>query len=560
MSSPSTDPYKILGVSKDAQIPEIRSAHRKLVLKCHPDKVQDPALKAQKQDEFQKVQEAYEILSDENQRQKYDESAAKEARIAELRRQMQNAKVSSSSPRSASTFKYEIRTTERPSSYKSGTSPNARAYASYSRSFDEELGRSPPFEPERTVRREASYPDKSSKREMEREREREREKDRDRDRRRKEESSRRAEKEKRAEKKAREKEREKERRRETEEKSRRHAKPAYVEPWDMDDDEPIPIIRTEKKKSSSSSRKHDKRDRSSHREEVDPSTDSQVYLQEKADFAKAYIGAVRSKRSAAVPHARMQMPAVPTPPPAQSSPFPAPAVDDDVRRSAAKPRRGSSGGQSYRTASRESLDADIMNVSPGRSYRKSASAIPPLSGSPPHLPRTNSVPLTSDYSRPIPIRSHTFNVSYGSGPPRGRGRSNLQPQIEESGSEDEYEQRHHDHDRRRRGSKKNHSPPRDREHVVHAYNINGKGRTSLQQTYTRHLAADDAYAYYGSNPSYSDARRPAMPYRESSFESASTRNYTKYKTSKSYGLDDAVISDHFNQEPQYRESYAYGVA
>ncbi|KUJ21480.1 heat shock protein DnaJ, partial [Mollisia scopiformis] len=66
------DPYKLLGVAKDAKLPEIRSAHRKLVLKCHPDKVQDAALKAVKQDEFQKVQQAYEILSDDSKRQQYD--------------------------------------------------------------------------------------------------------------------------------------------------------------------------------------------------------------------------------------------------------------------------------------------------------------------------------------------------------------------------------------------------------------------------------------------------------------------------------------------------------
>ena len=46
------DPYKVLGVAKDAQLPEIRSAHRKLVLKCHPDKVTDPKLKEEKQNEF----------------------------------------------------------------------------------------------------------------------------------------------------------------------------------------------------------------------------------------------------------------------------------------------------------------------------------------------------------------------------------------------------------------------------------------------------------------------------------------------------------------------------
>jgi curved DNA-binding protein CbpA len=78
------DPYKALGVPKDAGIPEIRSAHRKLVLKCHPDKVQDAALKAVKQDEFQAVQQAYEILADDRRRKEYDERV----KLAELRKEM----------------------------------------------------------------------------------------------------------------------------------------------------------------------------------------------------------------------------------------------------------------------------------------------------------------------------------------------------------------------------------------------------------------------------------------------------------------------------------------
>ncbi|KAI0170960.1 DnaJ domain-containing protein [Pestalotiopsis sp. NC0098] len=67
------DPYEVLGVSKNAQIPEIRFAYRKLVLKCHPDKVTNPALKAQAAEKFEKVQKAYMILSDEKEREKYDD-------------------------------------------------------------------------------------------------------------------------------------------------------------------------------------------------------------------------------------------------------------------------------------------------------------------------------------------------------------------------------------------------------------------------------------------------------------------------------------------------------
>lgn len=54
------------------------------MLQCHPDKVQDESLRAQKQDEFQKVQQAYEILSDDSRRQRYDDLVKR----AELRREV----------------------------------------------------------------------------------------------------------------------------------------------------------------------------------------------------------------------------------------------------------------------------------------------------------------------------------------------------------------------------------------------------------------------------------------------------------------------------------------
>ncbi|KAM3070607.1 hypothetical protein ACMFMF_008060 [Clarireedia jacksonii] len=82
------DPYKILGVDSTAELPQIRSAHRKLVLQCHPDKVQDPLLKAQKVDEFQKVQQAYEILSDEKRRTEYDNTV----RLHKLREEVSRAR------------------------------------------------------------------------------------------------------------------------------------------------------------------------------------------------------------------------------------------------------------------------------------------------------------------------------------------------------------------------------------------------------------------------------------------------------------------------------------
>ena len=78
------NPYKVLNVPKDASLATIRSAHRKLVLTCHPDKVHDESLKQQKSEQFQQVQHAYEILSNDTSRQRYDDRA----KVAELRAEM----------------------------------------------------------------------------------------------------------------------------------------------------------------------------------------------------------------------------------------------------------------------------------------------------------------------------------------------------------------------------------------------------------------------------------------------------------------------------------------
>ncbi|RMZ84411.1 hypothetical protein DV738_g657, partial [Chaetothyriales sp. CBS 135597] len=84
MSSPiPPDPYRALSVPKDADISAIRSAYRKLVLKHHPDRIQDPALKDRGKSEFQKIQQAYELLSDASRRSKYDDAV----KLAELRRE-----------------------------------------------------------------------------------------------------------------------------------------------------------------------------------------------------------------------------------------------------------------------------------------------------------------------------------------------------------------------------------------------------------------------------------------------------------------------------------------
>ncbi|GAX23094.1 DnaJ homolog subfamily C member 3 [Fistulifera solaris] len=61
--------YKILGVSRNASKKEIKKAYRELALQWHPDKNEDKELAEKK---FQDISEAYEVLSDEENRAKYD--------------------------------------------------------------------------------------------------------------------------------------------------------------------------------------------------------------------------------------------------------------------------------------------------------------------------------------------------------------------------------------------------------------------------------------------------------------------------------------------------------
>jgi len=64
------DFYEILGVSKSATAAEIKKAYRKLAIKYHPDKNPDDNAAEEK---FKEAAEAYEVLSDDNKRARYDQ-------------------------------------------------------------------------------------------------------------------------------------------------------------------------------------------------------------------------------------------------------------------------------------------------------------------------------------------------------------------------------------------------------------------------------------------------------------------------------------------------------
>lgn len=67
------DYYKILGVDKKAQEPEIRKAYKKMALKWHPDKHNGSEEERAKADKmFREINEAKDVLTDRDMRDKYD--------------------------------------------------------------------------------------------------------------------------------------------------------------------------------------------------------------------------------------------------------------------------------------------------------------------------------------------------------------------------------------------------------------------------------------------------------------------------------------------------------
>lgn len=69
--SEKRDYYEVLGVNKNATDDELKKAYRKLAKKYHPDA--NPDNKAEAEAKFKEVNEAYEVLSNPQKRQMYDQ-------------------------------------------------------------------------------------------------------------------------------------------------------------------------------------------------------------------------------------------------------------------------------------------------------------------------------------------------------------------------------------------------------------------------------------------------------------------------------------------------------
>jgi molecular chaperone DnaJ len=76
----SRDYYDILGVKKGASKDEIKKAFYKLAHKYHPDKKEGNEAK------FKEVNEAYQVLSDDSKRSKYDQYGSGFENMGEVRR------------------------------------------------------------------------------------------------------------------------------------------------------------------------------------------------------------------------------------------------------------------------------------------------------------------------------------------------------------------------------------------------------------------------------------------------------------------------------------------
>ncbi len=70
MATTKRDYYEVLGVSRGASAAEVKAAYRRLAKEYHPDR--NPDNRAEAEEKFKELSEAYEVLADESKRRLYD--------------------------------------------------------------------------------------------------------------------------------------------------------------------------------------------------------------------------------------------------------------------------------------------------------------------------------------------------------------------------------------------------------------------------------------------------------------------------------------------------------
>ncbi|HQY89465.1 MAG TPA: DnaJ domain-containing protein, partial [Tepidisphaeraceae bacterium] len=71
MAVTKRDYYEVLGISRTASADEVKRAYRKLAMKYHPDRAEGDVAEAEAK--FKEAAEAYEVISDDNKRARYDQ-------------------------------------------------------------------------------------------------------------------------------------------------------------------------------------------------------------------------------------------------------------------------------------------------------------------------------------------------------------------------------------------------------------------------------------------------------------------------------------------------------